>query len=107
MVARWLELFLPPAFPRVFIYGEAGRADVRIKYSEGRRRIQLPLELFQLLTNSSRGAAALLFRALLLGEAFGHLVKETDLLELELEGEVRIPGQAGHDSEIIPGAIPK
>jgi uncharacterized protein YukE len=87
LVARWLELFLPPAFPRVFIYGEAGRADVRLEYSEGRKRILLPAELFKLLTNSSQGAAALLFRALLLGEAVGGLVEKADLSELILEGE--------------------
>ena len=87
VVAHWLEMFLPPAFPREFIYGQAGLADVRIDYTTGRKRILLPPELFQLLTNSSQGAAGLLFRALLLGEAVGGLVENTDLLKLLLEGE--------------------
>jgi len=98
-VARWLELFLPPAFPRVFIYGETGLADVRIDYSEGRKRILLPPELSQLLTKSSQGAAALLFRALLLGEAAGGLVKKADLSELILEGKE--PARRGDTSPAI------
>jgi hypothetical protein len=80
-VARWLEMFLPPAFPRVF-YGEAGLADVRIDYSEGRKWIPPPSELLQLLANNSQDAARTFFSALLLGEAFGSLIEKSSLANL-------------------------
>jgi hypothetical protein len=87
VVARWLETLLDPAFPRVLVYGEAGLADVRIRYSEGREAMRLPSELAHLLTMGRQDVAAPLLRALLLAEALGGLVDKADLSELITEGE--------------------
>jgi len=134
-VGRWLETFLPPAFPRrKFVQFDSfemlpgddqivldpsdvriedtgcslslADSDVQIDYTGGRERIQLPPDLFHLLAQTAQEPKGLVFRALLLKEAFGSLVRNNDLQSLLIEGLEPIvieglgPIDNGHD---IPG----
>lgn len=79
-VNGWLETLLPPSFPRIRHYTEAGLADVRIDFTEGFSRGQLAL-IDRVLPSEAAGPGLRpLLRALLLDEAFGGSVTDADVV---------------------------
>jgi hypothetical protein len=103
-VGRWLETFLPPAFPRTFVDQDEGIVDVRVNWTEGRAGARFPSELHALLGSRNPAVGRFLFRTLFLNEAFSGLLQDDSLKDLLTEGLAvhdGLRGTEGIDWEMV------